>query len=270
MKRYLLAILFVMLITSSAHALSDSTYKKMLKNPDFAKADKALNQAWKDAKNSLDSDSFNSLKKEQTQWVKRGRDDEVRPLLRDMSRTEAYAVITAKRAEYINQYVSRLTGGAVDEEYEDFDIMDDEDVDVPETPVKSLKASKAPKVSESNNDVSETPENDLPDDLPQDVPDMNDVPQDSDSKNDSKSESKNTAIDSQAKASEILSERLIDMSKIMPNETLEYSGQTQIDGQDCWEFSSQFNFSETGRYLISPNGKIYEFDNSQEKFITVK
>lgn len=265
MKRYLLAILFVMLIAGSAHALSDSTYKKMLKDPEFARADKALNQAWKNAKNSLPGDAFNSLRKEQTQWVKRGRDDEVRPLLSTMSRTEAYAVITAKRASYINQYINKLTGGSsVEEEYEDFDIMDDEE-DVPVTPAKvpDSKRNTAPDTPANESD------NDLPDDLPQDVPDVpnaNDTPKDSDSKNDSK----NAGIDSQEKATEILSERLIDMNKIMPNETLEYSGLTQINGEECWEFSAQFNFSETGRYAISPTGKIYEHDNESDKFILVK
>ena len=75
-------------------------------------------------------------------------------------------------------------------------------------------------------------------------------------------------LSSPENASDFLSERLIELDKIMPNEELEYlDSKVELNGEDCWEFSSQFNFNETGRYAISKSGKIYEFIDDDYKLI---
>ena len=127
--------------------------------------------------------------------------------------------------------------------------------------------------SKTDYEAPEDSQSDLPDETPEDLPsdlpeEANDLPDDSGSE--TKTAPKNISIDSQEKAAEILEGRLIDLGRIAPNETLEYSGITEINGVECWEFSAQFNFSETGRYAISSTGKIYEYDNVNDKFVPAK
>ena len=73
-----------------------------------------------------------------------------------------------------------------------------------------------------------------------------------------------TRLESTGDAAEFLFEKLIELDKITPNEDIDYrDSQTNIKGEECWEFSSQFNFHETGRYAISKSGAIYEFVNNK-------
>ena len=92
-------------LVNSASALSDKEYRQLIKNQSFSDADKALNEAWTNAKNSLSEKDFNALKKSQTRWIKSGRDNEARQLLKKLSRVQAYTLVTNSRADYINNYV---------------------------------------------------------------------------------------------------------------------------------------------------------------------
>ena len=99
--------LFIVVVSfaSSIFALSDKEYKQMMRNSGFARADKALNQAWKNAKNSLSGGDFETLKRGQMSWIKSGRDNKASLLLENMSRVQAYTLVTNSRAEFINAYV---------------------------------------------------------------------------------------------------------------------------------------------------------------------
>ena len=216
---------------SNTH-LSDNEYGQMMKNSDFANADKALNQAWKNAKNSLSEEDFNALKKDQNSWIKKGRDNEAKDLMSSMSRVEAYTSVTNSRAEYINQLAN---GSTSLDTVSDHEYADDSYGDVPD---------------------------DLPDDLPDD-----DVPIETPEKSSKKASSK-ISLASEDDASEFLQEKLTELEKIDFREELEYLGQVEIDGEECFEFSSQFNLSETGRYAVSSGGKIYEHDG--ENYTPVK
>ena len=85
------------------YKLTDDEYKQFMKNADFANADKALNAAWKKAKNSLST--FNTLKKEQNEWISSGRDNEASELINNnmLSKIVAYTMVTQARANYIAQ-----------------------------------------------------------------------------------------------------------------------------------------------------------------------
>lgn len=102
MKRILMVWCAVLLLAGAASALTDAEYGEMLKDPDFAAADKALNQAWAEAKKAMPKAAFEVLKKEQGAWVARGRDTEAKEFLQG-GRTvpEAYALATEIRAEAI-------------------------------------------------------------------------------------------------------------------------------------------------------------------------
>ena len=107
---------------------------------------------------------------------------------------------------------------------------------------------------------------DVPDDLLDDLPD-DDVPVETPKKSSKKTSSK-INLASEDDASEFLQERLTELEKIDFREDLEYIGRVEIGNEECFEFSSQFNLSETGRYAVSSSGKIYEYDG--ENYTPVK
>ena len=87
-------------------------------------------------------------------------------------------------------------------------------------------------------------------------------------KSSNKNASSKISLASEDDASEYLHEKLTELEKIDFREELEYLGQAEIDGEKCFEFSSQFNMSETGRFAVSSGGKVYEYDG--EKYTPVK
>ena len=217
--------LFIVVISvaSSAFALSDKEYKQMMKNSGFAKADKALNQAWKNAKNSLPSGDFETLKRDQMSWIKRGRDNEAKPLLKRMSRVQAYTSVTNSRAEFINAYVKGIV-----------------------SPVKSE--------AEETND-------DLPSDVPDDLPEFS--PSDTEQKTSVRGSKKmelSSPEDALVPLEETLIE-LEKIMPSESLEYLDSS--VEINDETCWEFSAKCNFRETGRYAISSSGKVYEHDGEK-------
>ncbi len=125
MKKTLSALIvaFVLLSATQALALSDKDYRAMMKDSKFAQADKNLNDAWKAAKESLSPADFAKLKKSQAQWIKKGRDEEVKKLRsekagRTLPLTDAYAMVTDNRAEYIRSLFS------IDAESDPYDIFE--------------------------------------------------------------------------------------------------------------------------------------------------
>ena len=80
----------VAMFAASAFALSDAEYLKMKKNsPAFARADKALGQAWKEVQKVLSKSDFNRLKNEQKKWIAKGRDDEAEAFMEKPSTASA-------------------------------------------------------------------------------------------------------------------------------------------------------------------------------------
>ena len=94
----LLACLTVGLLAVPALALSDAEYKKMMKDPEFAAADKKLNEAWAKAQKGLPKAALEALKKDQRAWIAKGRDKDASEQ-GDTPRVEAYAFVTEVRAE---------------------------------------------------------------------------------------------------------------------------------------------------------------------------
>ena len=83
-------------------ALTDAEYQEMLKDPGFVAADKALNQAWAEAKKVMPKAAFEALKKEQGAWVAKGRDTEAKEFMKNgMEAPKAYALVTEMRMRAI-------------------------------------------------------------------------------------------------------------------------------------------------------------------------
>lgn len=100
------------------YKMTDAEYKQMMKNPDFAKADNALNNAWKNAKKSLNANAFNVLKENQKKWISNGR-DEWAEILADkegeygLSKNEAYTIATQARANYVSLWAKGYCAATV-------------------------------------------------------------------------------------------------------------------------------------------------------------
>lgn len=99
-KRILAALFIIFTAVSSAFALSDAEYKKMMKNAAFARAESKLAEAWEDARDTLSNEDFNRLKIQQRAWLANGRDKAAQLWIRDakLSRLEAYTNATIDRA----------------------------------------------------------------------------------------------------------------------------------------------------------------------------
>ena len=152
-----------------------------------------------------------------------------------MGRVGAYAEVTRARAEYINKYVQSFSEEEEEEQY-----------DEPEENEESF----------NDDDVE----------LPDDIPEIEDEkPQKS-----SKPAAKSVNLSSEDEAAAYLEEKLTELDRMTPNEELSFSDPVDVNGETCWEFSvtSTLTYSETGRYAVSSNGKIFE--QSEGKYIAVK
>ena len=108
MKRFLTAIILVMVLCVPAFALSNEDYIRFKRYPAFAEADRSLTSAYNDAKDSMSYTDFEELRESQREWIDSGRDREARRLMReDYSRVEAYTEVTNRRVAYIRNEIAR-------------------------------------------------------------------------------------------------------------------------------------------------------------------
>ena len=102
MRKFLASLCWVGILAGSALALTGAEYQEMLKDPGFIAADKALNQAWAEAKKVMPKAAFEALKKEQGAWVAKGRDTEAKEFMKNgMEAPKAYALVTEMRMRAI-------------------------------------------------------------------------------------------------------------------------------------------------------------------------
>ena len=102
-KTFASVLLFILALSSCAYALSDSEYKDMMKNKEFAEAEKELNTVWAKLKKELPKNAFELLQADQRSWLGRKRDDNAKALIDEvgMSKVEAYTSETLNRAEFL-------------------------------------------------------------------------------------------------------------------------------------------------------------------------
>ena len=103
---------------TQSSTLSDAEYKQMLKDPEFAKADKALNNAWQNAQKSLSANAFNVLKQDQQKWISSGSTAWTKILADEegeyaYSKTKAYAITAQARANYISLWTKGYSAASV-------------------------------------------------------------------------------------------------------------------------------------------------------------
>ena len=105
------SVCMLLLLPFSALALSEEDYRELLKDSEFAAADKELKQAWDYAKNNLTPDEFNKLKESQREWVKSVRDESAEELIdfQGYSKVMAYISVTNERIKAIREMSGRIS-----------------------------------------------------------------------------------------------------------------------------------------------------------------
>ena len=95
-------------LAAPSFALSDAEYKRLMKDKNFARADKALSREWDRAKKLFPKTkegqaAYKLLLDNQREWIKNGRDAEAKEIMENAgySRTVAYAMATLSRSEEI-------------------------------------------------------------------------------------------------------------------------------------------------------------------------
>ncbi len=111
MKRvlFVLSVLAVLsMLVSSAAALSDSEYKEMMKDPNFAKTEKELSSVWAEAKAKLSKEHFEHLQNSQREWLSKTRDEYAENVMKSdpkLSRVQAYTTATEDRIDDIKSAI---------------------------------------------------------------------------------------------------------------------------------------------------------------------
>ena len=110
-KRFISVLVFVMMLSSAAFALSDAEYNRMKKHSkSFAEADRRLSRVWHEIKDDMPEKQFKILQSEQREWIDDGRDREARRYIKKgYSKTEAYTKATNERVDKLRERSRELT-----------------------------------------------------------------------------------------------------------------------------------------------------------------
>ena len=99
MRRLFMVIAVLLVISTPAFALSDSEYRKMMKDPEFSAADMELTSAYNEAKRIMSESEFAGFRESQRNWIAKQRDVRAKTYMEDgYSRVEAYTKATLERA----------------------------------------------------------------------------------------------------------------------------------------------------------------------------
>lgn len=114
MKRLISALLLLALLAGSAAALTDKEYLRLKKEDgSFSQADDRLNELWKELKSMMSTEDFKALQKENSTWLKTGRDEAAKSFINDgLDKDTAYAEATWQRVTYLAEIKAKQVYGA--------------------------------------------------------------------------------------------------------------------------------------------------------------
>ena len=98
-------------LAGPAAGLSDAEYREMMKDRNFAEADRALNEAWSSIlkEEGLSEAGIEALKADQAEWVRKGRDTQARLIMENgYAALEAYTTATGMRTEALPDLTERI------------------------------------------------------------------------------------------------------------------------------------------------------------------
>ncbi len=102
MKRLLFVFAVMFVMSAPAFGLSDSEYRRMMKDPEFSAADRELTNAYNEAKRIMSESEFAGFRRDQRDWIAKQRDVRAKTFMEDgYTRVEAYTKATIERARGI-------------------------------------------------------------------------------------------------------------------------------------------------------------------------
>ena len=102
MRRLLFVIALMLAVAAPAFGLSDSEYRRMMKDPEFSAADRELTNAYNEAKRIMSNSEFAGFRRDQRDWIAKQRDVRAKTFMEDgYTRVEAYTKATLERARGI-------------------------------------------------------------------------------------------------------------------------------------------------------------------------
>ena len=116
MKRFLAVVTLVFILAAPSFALTNREYGNLMSNPEFARADRRLNQIYADLRRTVSRAVWSVLKDEQKEWVDWGRDEDAQAYMDEYAyiRNEkqrwikAYTMATNDRANYLPRRAREL------------------------------------------------------------------------------------------------------------------------------------------------------------------
>ena len=98
-------------LAGPAAGLSDAEYREMMKDSDFARADRALNEEWSRLlkEGGLSKAGIKALKADQAEWVRKGRDVQAKLIMESgYTALEAYTAVTGMRTDALPDLAERI------------------------------------------------------------------------------------------------------------------------------------------------------------------
>ena len=121
MKRLLFVFAVMFVMSAPAFGLSDSEYRRMMKDPEFSAADRELTNAYNEAKRIMSESEFAGFRRDQRDWIAKQRDVRAKTFMEDgASRVEAYTKATLERARGIRARLHIIQTCVIDD-VEDID-----------------------------------------------------------------------------------------------------------------------------------------------------
>ena len=105
MKRFISALLLAAMLSGSAFALTDKEYLSMKKQDEsFRKADRRLNEIWREIKSVTPAKDFKAIEKDNASWIKTGRDEAAKFFINNygLDKAGAYTEATNQRITYLS------------------------------------------------------------------------------------------------------------------------------------------------------------------------
>ena len=110
MKKFLAVIILIMVATS-AYALTEEEYSEFMKDESFAAAESDMTRVLVGAKRILPKEAYDLIRKSQREWIQTVRDEEAEDLI-DMngfSRVRAYTAVTKNRVGELQSIVNTMS-----------------------------------------------------------------------------------------------------------------------------------------------------------------
>jgi uncharacterized protein YecT (DUF1311 family) len=109
----LFTILFVLLLAGTSNAMSEAEYTALMRDQGFRALDGELNAAWKDASSLATGITRQALVREQKEWARHGRDEDIAAqMLQGKDKLRAARNATQDRAYLLGKYAEQLRSPA--------------------------------------------------------------------------------------------------------------------------------------------------------------